>query len=174
MMLLHDSRRNARLTESGDLVTLEEQDRTRWNREQIVEATSLVDEALRGEVGPRTIEAAIAAVHCRANRSEDTDWPQIVRLYDLLQQLIPSPVVSLNRAVAVAMADGPQHGLKIITALEGSGALTDYHLLYAAKADLSRRLGSFHEAALSYKRALELATNESERRFFGKAIKGSE
>ena len=171
LMLLHDSRRNARLTESGDLVTLEEQDRTRWNREQIVEATSLVDEALRGEVGPRTIEAAIAAVHCRANRSEDTDWPQVVRLYDLLQQLIPSPVVSLNRAVAVAMADGPQHGLKIITALEDGGALTDYHLLYAAKADLSRRLGSFHEAALSYKRALELATNDSERRFLERRLK---
>ena len=171
LMLLHDSRRNARLTESGDLVTLEEQDRTRWNKEQIVEATSLVDEAFRGEVGPHTIEAAIAAVHCRANRSEDTDWSQIVRLYDLLQQLMPSPVVSLNRAVAVAMADGPQQGLNIITALEDGGALTDYHLLYAAKADLSRRLGSFHEAALSYKRALELATNESERRFLERRLK---
>lgn len=171
LMLLHDSRRNARLSESGDLVTLEEQDRSRWNREQITEATSLVDEALRGDVGPYTIEAAIAAVHCRADRSEDTDWSQIVRLYDLLQQLLPSPVVSLNRAVAVAMADGPQHGLNIIIALEDGGALTDYHLLYAAKADLSRRLGSFAEAALSYKRALELATNESERRFLERRLK---
>ena len=171
LMLLHDSRRNARLTENGDLVTLEEQDRTRWNGQQISEATSLVDEALRGEVGPYTIEAAIAAVHCRANRPGDTDWSQIVRLYDLLQQLTPSPVVSLNRAVAVAMADGPQQGLTIISTVEAAGDLTGYHLLHAAKADLLRRLGSLDEAAVSYKRALDLATNESERRFLERRLR---
>jgi RNA polymerase sigma-70 factor (ECF subfamily) len=165
LMLLHDSRRNARLTEDGDLVTLEEQDRTSWNEQQISEATSLVDEAFRGEVGPYTIEAAIAAVHCRARRPEDTNWSQIVRLYDLLQQLTPSPVVALNRAVAVAMAEGPQHGLTIISSIEAAGDLTGYHLLHAAKADLLRRLGSLDDAAISYRQALELATNESERRF---------
>ena len=117
------------------------------------------------------IEAAIAAVHCRANRPGDTDWSQIVRLYDLLQQLTPSPVVSLNRAVAVAMADGPQQGLTIISTVEAAGDLTGYHLLHAAKADLLRRLGSLDEAAVSYKRALDLATNESERRFLEKRLR---
>jgi RNA polymerase sigma-70 factor, ECF subfamily len=170
LMLLHDSRRSARLSDDGDLVTLEEQNRNRWNREQISEATALVNEALRGEVGPYTIEAAIAAVHCRATRSEDTDWSQIVRLYDLLQQLMPSPVVSLNRAVAVAMADGPDAGLKILAELEARGDLKQYHLFYAAKADLLRRIGSRNEAAKSYTQALEFVTNESERRFLERRL----
>jgi RNA polymerase sigma-70 factor (ECF subfamily) len=171
LMLLHDSRRRARLDERGNLVTLEDQDRSLWNTEQIVEATSLVDEAFRGEVGPFTVEAGIAAVHCRARTSEDTDWEQIVRFYDLLQRLMPSPVVALNRAVAVAMADGPQAGLKIIESLEENGDLNDYHLLHAAKADLLRRSGTFDEAGKSYDRALELATNESERRYLERRLK---
>jgi len=170
LMLLHDSRREARLDAQGNLVTLEDQDRSRWNFTQINEATSLVDEALRGAAGPFTIEAAISAVHCRATRALDTDWSQIVRLYDLLQQLMPSPVVSLNRAVAVAMADGPDAGLRILDPLERSGQLTDYHLFHAARADLLRRQGSRTESARSYKRALELVTNDSERRFLEKRL----
>jgi RNA polymerase sigma-70 factor (ECF subfamily) len=171
LMLLHDSRREARLDAQGNLVTLEDQNRSRWNFTQINEAMPLVDEALRGEAGPFTIEAAISAVHCRATRGADTDWPQIVRLYDLLQQLMPSPVVSLNRAVAVAMADGPNAGLRILERLDSSGELTDYHLFHAARADLLRRQGSRNDAARSYKRALELVTNESERRFLEKRLR---
>ncbi len=171
LMLLHDSRREARLDNDGNLVTLEEQVRALWNAKQIEEATSLVDEALRGEAGPFTIEAAISLVHCRASRAADTDWTQIVRLYDLLQQLMPSPVVSLNRAVAVAMADGPDAGLRIFDQLEESGELSDYHLFHAARADLLRRRDSRNEAAESYKRALELVTNDSERRFLEKRLK---
>ncbi|HEX7294284.1 MAG TPA: RNA polymerase sigma factor [Pyrinomonadaceae bacterium] len=171
LMLLHDSRRDARLDEDGNLITLEDQDRTRWNTKQINEAALLVDEALRGEAGPFTIEAAISAVHCRATRAADTDWKQIVRLYDLLQQLMPSPVVTLNRAVAVAMADGPAAGLKILDQLERNGELTDYHLFHAARADLLRRQNLGADAAQSYKRALELVTNDSERRFLEKRLK---
>ena len=171
LMLLHDSRRDARLDEAGNLVTLEDQDRTRWNPRQINEAVPLVDEALRGVAGPYTIEAAISAVHCRATRSADTDWKQIVRLYDLLQQMMSSPVVSLNRAVAVAMAEGPESGLRILDQLESGGELNDYHLFHAARADLLRREGSLAEAAQSYKRALELVTNESERRFLEKRLR---
>ena len=171
LMLLHDSRREARLDAQGNLITLEDQDRSRWNVTQIKEATSLVDEALRGEAGPFTIEAAISAVHCRATRAVDTDWPQIVRLYDLLQQLMPSPVVSLNRAVAVAMADGPDAGLRILNRLEASGELSDYHLFHAARADLWRRRDSRNEAAESYRRALQLVTNDSERRFLEKRLR---
>jgi len=170
LMLLHDSRRDARSDEFGDLVVLEKQDRRRWNHEQIAEALPLVQEALLGEPGPFALEAAIAAEHCRAAQAEDTNWPQIVRLYDLLQQLMPSPIVSLNRAVAVAMADGPQPGLVIIDALEASGDLDDYHLLHAARADLQRRMGSTTEAAKSYERALTLVTNESERRFLERRL----
>lgn len=171
LMLLHDSRRDARLDEAGNLVTLEDQDRTRWNPSQISEAIPLVDEALRGTAGPYTIEAAISAVHCRATRAADTDWKQIVRLYDLLQQMMSSPVVSLNRAVAVAMADGPEAGLRILDQLERGGELNDYHLFHAARADLLRRQNSREDAARSYKRALELVTNESERKFLEKRLK---
>ena len=139
-MLLHDSRRDARLDEAGDLVLLEEQDRRRWNRAQIAEALPLVEEALRGGPGPFALQAAIAAVHCQAARAEDTDWPQIVRLYDVLERVQPSPIVSLNRAVAVAMVDGPQPALALIDGLAATGDLDGYHLLHAARADLLRRL----------------------------------
>ncbi len=171
LMLLHDSRREARLDQNGDLITLEEQDRTKWSHEQIAEATALVEDALKGDVGPYTVEAAIATVHCQAHRAEDTDWQQIVRLYGLLQQMMASPVVALNRAVAVAMADGPEAGLKILETLEASGDLSEYHLFHAAKADLMRRCGARDRAAESYKRALELATNDSERRFLEKRLR---
>ena len=141
LMLLHDARREARMDEAGDIVVLEEQDRSVWNREQIAEALPLVEEALLGAPGPFSVQAAIAAVHCRAARAEDTDWEQIVGFYDQLQRLQPSPVVSLNRAVAIAMRDGPGTGLVLIDELAEANDLDGYHLLYAARADLLRRLG---------------------------------
>jgi RNA polymerase sigma-70 factor, ECF subfamily len=171
LMLLHDSRREARLDDAGDLVILEEQDRNCWNQEQIAEALPLVDAALRGGPGPFALQAAIAAVHCRAARAEATDWRRIVQLYDQLQRVQPSPIVSLNRAVAVAMADGPQPGLALIDALAATNELEKYHLLHAARADLLRRLGSLAEAAASYERALALVTNESERRFLARRLR---
>jgi RNA polymerase sigma-70 factor (ECF subfamily) len=171
LMLLHDSRRDARLDASGDLVVLEEQDRGRWHRAQIAEALPLVEEAVQGGPGPYALQAAIAAQHCRAARAEETDWPGIVRLYDLLERVQPSPVVSLNRAVAVAMAEGPRPGLAIIDELAASGDLDGYHLLHAARADLLRRLGSLADAARSYARALELVTNDSERRFLERRLR---
>jgi RNA polymerase sigma-70 factor (ECF subfamily) len=171
LMLLHDSRREARLDEAGDLVVLEEQDRSRWNKAQIAEALTLVDEALSNSPGPFALEAAIAAEHCKAARADDTDWPRIVKLYDLLQQLLPSPVVALNRAVAIAMAHGPSAGLALIDELAASGELDDYHLLHAARADMLRRLGSNTEAAANYELALNLATNESERRFLERRLR---
>lgn len=171
LMLLHDSRREARLDEAGDLVVLEEQDRTRWNKEQIAEALTLVDEALNSAPGPYTLEAAIAAEHCKAARAEDTNWPRIVNLYNLLQQLLPSPVVALNRAVAVAMSDGPRAGLAIIDELAAAGELDEYHLLHAARADMFRRLGSNAEAAENYELALSLASNDSERRFLERRLR---
>jgi RNA polymerase sigma-70 factor (ECF subfamily) len=170
LMLLHDSRRNARLDEAGDIIILEEQDRSLWDHQQIAEALPLVEEALAGRPGPFALQAAIAAQHCQAERAEDTDWPQIVRLYDLLERLQPSPIVSLNRAVAVAMVDGLQPALALIEALAATGDLEDYHLLHAARADLLRRMGSRAEAAKSYKRALALVTNESERRFLERRL----
>ena len=171
LMLLHDSRRAARIDEAGDLITLEEQDRVLWNQAQIAEALPLVAEAFRAEPGPFAAQAAIAALHCRAVRAEDTDWPQIVRLYDFLERLQPSPIVSLNRAVAVAMVDGPRPALALIDALAASGDLDSYHLLHAARADLLRRLGSLVEAAKSYARALALVTNDSERRFLERRLR---
>jgi RNA polymerase sigma-70 factor (ECF subfamily) len=170
LMLLHDARREARLDEAGDVVLLEEQDRSRWDRTLIAEALSLTEEAFRGGPGPFALQAAIAALHCQAVRAEDTDWPQILRLYDQLEHLQPSPVVSLNRAVAVAMVHGPQPALAIIDAL-AAGDLEDYHLLHAARADLLRRLGSTEEAASSYRRALALVTNDSERRFLERRLR---
>jgi RNA polymerase sigma-70 factor, ECF subfamily len=171
LMLLQDSRREARLDEDGNLVVLEEQDRTLWNRPQIYEALSLVQEALSGEPGPFALEAAIAAEHCKATRAEDTNWSQIVKLYDLLAELMPSPIVSLNRAVAIAMAQGPKPALELIDELAATGELDDYHLLHAARADMLRRLGSNDESAESYKTALGLATNDSERRFLERRLK---
>jgi len=171
LMLLHDARRGARLDAAGELVVLEEQDRGRWNQKQIAEALPLVEEALRGGPGPFAVQAAISAVHCRAARAEDTDWPQIVRLYDVLERLQPSPIVSLNRAVAVAMATGPAQALEIVDRLAADSGLDTHHLLHAARADLLRRLGAAAEAANSYRRALELVTNESERRFLERRLR---
>jgi RNA polymerase sigma-70 factor (ECF subfamily) len=175
LMLLHDSRRDARVDDAGDLVVLEEQDRRRWNQQQISEALPLVEKALRSRSGdgpgPFALQAAIAAEHCKAARAEDTDWPQIVRLYDFLERVQPSPIVSLNRAVAVAMMDGPRPALTLIDALSATGELDEYHLLHAARADLLRRMGSTVEAAKSYERALVLATNESERRFLKRRLR---
>jgi RNA polymerase sigma-70 factor (ECF subfamily) len=171
LMLLHDARRDARLDAAGDLVVLEEQDRSRWNHAQIAEALPLVEEAFRGRPGPFALQAAIASRHCQAARPEDTDWPQIVGLYSFLEMLQPSPVVSLNRAVAVAMATDPQQGLTIIDALVASQELENYYLLHAARADMLRRLGSSEDAAKSYMRALALVTNDSERRFLERRLK---
>ena len=171
LMLLHDSRRDARLDEAGDLVLLEEQDRRRWNHAQIAEALPLVEEALRGGAGPFALQAAIAALHCEAARAEDTDWSQIVQLYDVLERLQPSPIVSLNRAAAVAMVDGPRTALTLIDALAAAGELDRYHLLHATRADLLRRLGSPVEAARSYAQALALVTNAAERRFLARRLR---
>jgi len=170
LMLLHDSRRDARLNEAGDIVVLEDQDRNRWNHAYIDEALPLVQEALRRLPGQFALEAAISAEHCKAARPEDTDWQQIVRYYTLLQQVTGSPIVALNRAVAVAMADGLEAGLSAIDSLASQGDLDEYHLLHAAHADLLRRIGSKTEAAKSYKRALELVTNDSERRFLERRL----
>jgi len=171
LMLLHDARREARMDESGDIVVLEEQDRVQWDREQIAEALPLVEEALRGVPGPLSLQAAIAAVHCHAASAEDTDWEEIVGLYDELSRLQPSPVVSLNRAVAIAMRDGPRKGLVLIDELAAANDLEGYHLLHAARADLLRRLGLGEEAAKDYRRALELATNESEKRYLERRLR---
>jgi RNA polymerase sigma-70 factor (ECF subfamily) len=171
LMLLHDARREARTDGAGDIVVLEEQDRSRWNRQQIAEALPLVAEALRGGPGPYALQAAIAAEHCKAARPEDTDWPYILRLYDLLSRVQPSPVVSLNRAVAAAMAQGPRAGLDLINGLADASELENFHLLHAARADLLRRLGAADEAATSYRRALALVTNDSERRYLERRLR---
>jgi RNA polymerase sigma-70 factor (ECF subfamily) len=169
LMLLHDARKDARLDPDGEVVTLEEQDRSCWNQQQIGEALPLVEKAFRSRPGPFALQAGIAALHCQAARAEDTDWPEILRLYDQLERLQPSPIVSLNRAVAVAMVHGPEPALAIIDSL-ASGELENYHLLHAARADLLRRLGSKQQAADSYKRALTLVTNDSERRFLERRL----
>ncbi len=171
LMLLHDSRRDARVDEAGDLILLEEQDRRRWNRQQIAEALPLVEEAFRGGPGPFALQAAIAAEHCKAERAENTNWARIVQLYDLLERVQPSPIVSLNRAVAVAMVEGPEPALALIDAVAATGDLDEYHLLHAARADLLRRIGSTVEAGKSYERALTLVTNESERRFLERRLR---
>jgi len=170
LMLLHDARRDARVDEAGDIIVLGEQDRSRWHHDQIAEALPLVAEASRGGAGPFALQAAIAAVHCQAARAEETNWPQIVRLYDLLERVQPSPIVSLNRAVAVAMAEGAEAGLDLVDQLAASDNLANYHLLHAARADLLRRLGSTVESAKSYQRALALVTNDAERRFLERRL----
>ena len=170
LMLLHDSRRDARSDDAGNLVVLEEQDRSRWNQMQIAEGLLLVEKATRLDPGPFALQAAIASVHCRAARAEDTRWRRIVQLYEQLERVQPSPVVSLNRAVAVAMAEGPRAGLALIDALAATSELDNYHLLHAARADLLRRAGSRDEAAKSYERALALVTNDSERRFLKRRL----
>jgi RNA polymerase sigma-70 factor, ECF subfamily len=171
LMLLHDARRESRIDEAGDMVVLEEQDRSRWNQQQIAQALPLVAEALRAGPGPYALQAAIAAEHCKARRAEDTNWREIVRLYDELERLEPSPIVRLNRAVAVAMVEGSRQGLSIVDTLAAGGDLDSYHLLHAARADLLRRMGSREEAAKSYVRALELVTNDRERRYLERRLR---
>jgi RNA polymerase sigma-70 factor (ECF subfamily) len=171
LMLLHDARRESRVDDAGDIVLLEEQDRGRWNQQQIAEALVLVKEAHHSRPGPYALQAAIAAEHCKPRRAEDTDWHEIVRLYDELGRLEPSPIVLLNRAVAIAMAEGPQSGLPLVDALATNGDLDSYHLLHAARADLLRRIGSRDEAAKSYSRALELVTNDGERRYLQRRLR---
>ena len=171
LMLLQDSRREARTTPDGDLVPLEEQNRALWDRRRIVEGTALVRRALsQGRFGPYTIQAAIAAAHAQAPSVAATDWAQIVGLYGLLLQIIPSPVVELNRAVAVAMRDGPEDGLLLVDGILDRGELDGYHLAHAVRADLCRRLGDVAAARVSYGRALELAEQEPERRFLARRL----
>ena len=170
LMLLHDSRREARLDKRGDLVLLEEQDRSLWDRAQIYEALPLVEEALRGGPGPYALQSAIAALHCQATSSAETDWPQILRLYDLLGRVVQTPVVWLNRAAAIAMVYGPAEGIAIVDHLEATGQLEEYYLLHAAKADLHRRAGDFLSAQASYRKAIDLVTNDSERRYLRRRL----
>jgi RNA polymerase sigma-70 factor, ECF subfamily len=171
LMLLHDARRDARSADDGSLVLLEEQNRSRWNRARIDEGLRMLERAyaLRA-TGPYQLQAAIAAVHCRARRPEDTDWRAIAALYEQLAALTPSPVVELNRAVAVAMAEGPARGLELVEALEG---LDHYRLLHSTRADLLRRLERPAEAVEAYRRALELTTNEAERDFLERRLRES-
>jgi len=171
LMLLHDARHDARLDEAGELVILEEQDRSRWNHKQIAEALLLVNVSTRVNPGPFALQAAIAAAHCKAAHPADTDWAEIVRCYDQLERVHPSPIVSLNRAVAVAMADGPRAGLAMMDGLAATNDLNNYHLMHAARADLLRRIGLLDEAAKSYVRALALVTNDSERRFLERRLR---
>jgi len=171
LMLLQESRRAARATPEGELVLLEDQDRTLWDRALIEEGIGLVEQALSSRrFGPYTLQAAIAAVHAEAPDAADTDWPQIVGLYDVLARVAPSPVVALNRAVAVAMRDGPATGLALIDAILADGALDGYHLAHAARAELCRRLGRIEEARAGFERALTLARQEPERRFLQRRL----
>jgi RNA polymerase sigma-70 factor (ECF subfamily) len=171
LLLLHDARRESRTDEAGEIVVLEEQDRSRWNYPQIAEALPLVDESLRGRPGPYSLQAAIAAEHCRASNTEATDWRRIVHHYDELLLLQPSSIVMLNRAVAVAMADGIEAGLALVDAIAAAGDLENYYLLHAARADLLRRLGARPEAARSYLRALALVTNVKERNYLERRLR---
>ncbi len=171
LMLLHDSRRDTRLSRDGEIVLLEEQDRSRWDRKEISDGSALAEQALReARPGPYAVQAAIAALHAQARRPEETDWRQIAALYNVLLRLNPSPVVELNRAVAVAQSEGPEEGLRLLNGLEEHGALASYHLLPAARADLLKKLGRFEEAAEAYRRALSLVANEPERRFLERRL----
>lgn len=172
LMLLQESRRSARTTPEGDLVLLEEQDRSLWNRAYIEEGLALVDRAFSSRrFGPYTIQAAIAAVHAEAATAATTDWGRIVALYDLLARAALSPVIELNRAVAIAMRDGPQAGLDLIDAILARGDLATYHLAHSARAELCRRLGRLTEARAAYERALALTRQEPERRFLQKRLR---
>ena len=172
LMLLHESRRTARTSPSGELVLLDDQDRLLWNRVQMAEGTALVERALASRrIGPYTLQAAIAAVHAEAPSAAATDWARIVGFYDALQIAYPSPVVELNRAAAVAMRDGPAAGLALIDALLRRGDLEDYHLAHSARADLCRRLGRAAEARAAYERALSLVKQEPERRFLERRLR---
>jgi len=172
LMLLHDARRATRTNARGELIPLEEQDRSQWDREQIKEGVALVQRALTSRgFGPYTLQAAIAALHAEAPSSAATDWAQIVGLYDVLLRAEPSPVIELNRAAAIAMRDGPERGLALIDAILARGELREYHLAHAARADLFRRLGRKSGAAAAYQRALELAVEEPERRLLERRLK---
>ncbi|PYO91674.1 MAG: RNA polymerase subunit sigma-24 [Gemmatimonadetes bacterium] len=172
LMLLHDARRATRTTAAGELIPLEEQDRSRWNQTQIEEGVALVQRALTSRgFGPFTLQAAIAALHAEAPSSAATDWAQIVGLYDVLVRAEPSSVIELNRAAAIAMRDGPEHGLALIDAILARGVLQDYHLTHAARADLLRRLGRKADARSAYERALELAVEEPERRLLERRLR---
>jgi RNA polymerase sigma-70 factor (ECF subfamily) len=171
LMLLQESRRTARTSPSGDLILLDDQDRTLWNRDKIAEGLSLIERAFAtGTVGAYAVQGAIAAVHARAATAEATDWSEIVALYDLLLRAEPSPIVELNRAVAVAMRDGPEAGLALIDEILSRGDLNDYHLAHSARADLCRRMGNRVEARNSYEKALGLARQEPERRFLNQRL----
>ncbi len=171
LMLLHDARRAARLNADGDLVLLEEQDRALWNPAQIREGLALATSALSSAIpGPYTIQCAIAAAHARSAVAGNTDWREIAALYTVLTRIQPSPVVELNRAVAVAMAEGPEYGLGLINAIEAQGELRDYHLLWSARADLLRRLGRWREAREAYEHALALITDEPQQRFLRRRL----
>jgi RNA polymerase sigma-70 factor (ECF subfamily) len=172
LLLLTDARRQARLDAEGEVVPLDEQDRSRWDQAKIDEGEALLAGVARGgPLGPYALQAAIAAVHDRAARAGDTDWAEIARLYGLLAQVLPSPVVELNRVIAVAMSDGADRGLPLLDALEAQGELTDYHLLFATRADLLRRAGRFAEAADGYRRAIALTANDGERRFLERRLR---
>jgi RNA polymerase sigma-70 factor (ECF subfamily) len=171
LMLLHDSRRAARTSANGDLILLDEQDRALWNRDQITEGLELVMRAFRSKsIGSYTLQAAIAAVHAQAPNAGETDWPEIAGLYDLLLRTNPTPVVELNRAVAIAMRDGPEAGLALIDAILERGELSDYHLAHSARADLCRRLGRIGQAEAAYRQALNLVRQEPERRFLERRL----
>lgn len=175
LMLLHESRRAARTSPEGDLILLDDQDRSRWNREQIAEGSSLVERALTSRPaqelpGPYALQAAIAAVHAQAPNAAATDWAQIVALYSVLLRVVPSPIVELNRAVAVAMRDGAEAGLSLVDAIMTGGELSDYHLAHSVRADLCRRLGRAAEARDAYNRALALTRQEPERRFLERRL----
>ena len=171
LMLLHESRRPARTSANGDLVLLEQQDRSLWNQSQIIEGIAFVERALSSKrIGPYTLQAAIAAVHAEASSAEQTDWAQIVALYDVLLRVEPSPIIQLNRAVAIAMRDGPATGLELVDALLERGELAQYHLAHAARADFCRRLGRKEEARVSYENALALTKQDPERRFLEKRL----
>ncbi|TMD68865.1 MAG: RNA polymerase sigma factor [Chloroflexi bacterium] len=171
LLLLHDSRRSARVGPEGELVLLEEQNRSIWDQKEIQEGVTLLDRALRmRRAGPYQVQAAISALHAQAERPEDTDWAQIAALYGELLRMMPSPIVELNRAVAVAMADGPLRGLALLNRLELELALRDYYLFHAARADLLRRAGRMNEASVSYSQALHLCQNERERAFLRRRL----
>jgi RNA polymerase sigma-70 factor, ECF subfamily len=170
-MVLHESRREARTSPTGELIRLDEQDRSRWDRALIAEGTRLVEQALFSrQFGPYTIQAAISAVHAEAATPSATDWNEIVGLYDILLRTDPSPVVELNRAVAIAMRDGPAEGVRLVDELFTRGELLDYRLAHAARADLCRRLGRFADARDSYERAIALTRQEPERRFLERQL----
>jgi len=171
LMLLQDSRRSARVNDDGELVLLEAQDRSLWDQKEIVEGLQLIEQALlQGQVGPYQLQAAVAAVHAEASSAEETDWAQITALYRELMRLNPSPIIALNHAAAVTMLEGPEAGLRLIEGVGRSGKLENYYLFHAARADVLRRLKRFAESTTAYERAIELTTNEVERRYMRRRI----